>query len=160
MGNKFGAEYHRRYREKNKEKIRERHHRWCADNPDKVAAATKKFKLNHPYVSQKRIGVPERKGCLITIRQEQIYKLVSPDFYGLQYWAAAKLMHVSPATICLELKKIKQKCPSLFPLRVHRMSRQRIKERMAKYGGKRKIGILSSPFSYADWMDYKIVKKF
>lgn len=53
---------------------------------------------------------------LITVQQEQIYRLCSPDFYNLSYKHAGMLLGICAATICRELKRMKKKCPALFPL--------------------------------------------
>lgn len=50
----------------------------------------------------------------ITHRQEQIYRLCSPDFYGLTYENAALLMHCHLNTIYYQLKKLKAIAPQLF----------------------------------------------
>jgi hypothetical protein len=39
--------------------------------------------------------------------------LCHPDFFGLPYWAAAKLMHMSLHGIYMAIRRIKKKCPSL-----------------------------------------------
>jgi len=51
---------------------------------------------------------------LITIREEQAYRLCSPDFYELTYKNAALLMHCHLNTIYRLLKRLKQKAPQLF----------------------------------------------
>lgn len=81
-------------------------------------------------------------GRLITVRQEQIYRLCSPDFYNLKGKDAALLLGISPTTICRELKQVKKKCPSLFPL-YKPMSRA-----------------LQKSYRYETWMDSKTVQKF
>ena len=79
---------------------------------------------------------------LITIRQEQIYRLCSPDFYNLTYEQAGMLLGISVPTVCKELKKIEKKCPSLFPLYLP-MS----------------VALQKSLY-YETWMDSKVVYKF
>jgi len=133
----------------------EYHRQWCAKNPDKVLAAKRRYHEAHPYTPKTK---PNPTGRLITVRQEQIYRLVHPDFYNLPYWAAAMLLGVCAATICRELKRIKKMCPSLFPIRDKLSSRAEIKRRMEKFGNIR--GVLSQPVSYAKWMDDKIIQKF
>ena len=51
---------------------------------------------------------------LITEQEEQIYRLCSPDFYGLIYADAAVLMHCHLNTIYRALKRLKVKTPQLF----------------------------------------------
>ena len=60
----------------------------------------------------------------ITIRQEQIYRLCSPDHHNLTYEQAGLLLGISDSTICRELQRIKKKCPSLFPLYMPRRGRK------------------------------------
>lgn len=79
---------------------------------------------------------------LVTIRQEQIYRLCSPDFYNLTYGQAGMLLDISAPTICKELKKIKKKCPSLFPL----YSPMSVALQRSLY--------------YEMWMDSKVIQKF
>jgi predicted DNA-binding protein (UPF0251 family) len=64
-------------------------------------------------------------GRQITIQEEQVYRLVSPDFMNLTYQQAAKIMQMSKDGIYEVVKRIKKKCPSLFPLCMpkHRMLR-------------------------------------
>ncbi len=84
---------------------------------------------------------------LITIRQEQIYRLCSPDFYNLSYKNAGILLGVCAATVCRELKRTKKKCPSLFPL-YHRPNN------IPMYVA------LDRSLYYQPWMDDKIRIKF
>lgn len=51
---------------------------------------------------------------LITIKEEQTYKLCSPDFYGLTYENAALLLHCHLNTIWYRLNRLKAKAPQLF----------------------------------------------
>jgi len=51
---------------------------------------------------------------LITEREEQAFRLCSPDFYGLSGEKAALLMHCHLNTIYRLLNRVKKKCPSLF----------------------------------------------
>lgn len=64
-------------------------------------------------------------GRRITIQEEQVYRLVSPDFFNLTYQQAARIMQMSKDGIYEVVKRVKKKCPSLFPLYVpkHRMLR-------------------------------------
>jgi len=84
---------------------------------------------------------------LITVRQEQIYRLCSPDFYNLSYKNAGKLLGICAATVCRELKRMKKKCPALFPL-YHRPS------------GLPMYVALDRSLYYQPWMDDKIIMKF
>ena len=84
---------------------------------------------------------------LITVRQEQIYRLCSPDFYNLPYKSAGILLGICAATVCRELKRIKKKCPSLFPL-YHRPNN------IPMYVA------LDRSLYYQPWMDDKIRIKF
>lgn len=84
---------------------------------------------------------------LITIQQEQIYRLCSPDFYNLTYEQAGMLLGICAATVCRELCRIKKKCPSLFPL-YHRPSN------LPMYVA------LDRCLYYQLWMDNKIIMKF
>ena len=125
----------------------EYHRQWRADNRDKVTAARIRFGLRHPYVPKTKLKDPT--GRLITVRQEQIYRLVHPDFYNLPYWAAAKVVGVCAATICNELKRIKKMCPTLFPLYV-----------ASPAVGRWHHGMNDAAVSYENWMDDKIIQKF
>lgn len=75
----------------------------------------------------------------VTVKEEQIYRLVSPDFFGLTYSTAARLMHMTKAGIYYAIKRMKIKCPQLFPL---------------------ELPPVGKPFSYRPWMDCEIVRKF
>lgn len=86
-------------------------------------------------------------GRLITIQQEQVYRLCSPEFHNLTYKAAGKLLGICQATICRELKRIKKKCPSLFPL-------------YHKAGGLEMSRALNRSLYYQPWMDDKIIERF
>ena len=133
----------------------EYYRQWKINNPEKVAAARQRYRLKHPYVPKIK---PNPKGRLITVRQEQIYRLVHPDFYNLPYWAAGKLLGVCQATVCNELKRIKKMCPSLFPIRDMRSTRREVKRRLELYGNLK--GLLAYPVSYSKWMDSKIIVFF
>jgi hypothetical protein len=78
-------------------------------------------------------------GRLMTIREEQIYRLCHPDFFGLPQWAAAKLMHMSVAGIYYTLRHIKHRFPTLcWSSKAHECN----------------------TFSYHNWMDEHITMKF
>lgn len=77
-------------------------------------------------------------GRLITVREEQIFRLVSPDFMNLTYETAAKLMQMSKDGIYEVMKRIRVKCPSLFPLYMP-------------------VGRIQP---YQTWQDVEIVQKF
>ena len=51
---------------------------------------------------------------LITIKEEQTYRLCSPDFYGLTYENAALLLHCHLNTVWYRLNRLKKKAPQLF----------------------------------------------
>jgi len=119
---------------------------WRAKNPEKEAANRRKDRLRHPYIPRPK-PEPDPTGRLITVQQEQVYRLVHPDFYNLPYWAAGKLLGVCTATICNELKRIKKVCPTLFPLYPP------LPKSMTS-------GINRPAVRYENWMDCKIVEKF
>lgn len=75
---------------------------------------------------------------LLTVRQEEIYRCCSPDFYNLSYEKAAMVLGISASTVCHEMRKLEKACPSLFPL----------------YPPAQKI------IRYAEWMDSKIIEQF
>ena len=124
----------------------EYHYQWRLKNPEKVAAAKHKYRLSHPYIPRPK-PEPDPTGRLITLRQEQIYRLVHPDFHNLTYPAAGKLLGICAATICNELKRIKKVCPTLFPLYPP------LPKNMTS-------GIDRPMIHYENWMDCKIVEKF
>jgi hypothetical protein len=84
---------------------------------------------------------------LITVRQEQIYRLCSPDFYNLTHKQAGLLLGISPFAIWFGLQQIKKKCPSLFPL-------------YYKPSGLSTCVALGKSLYYQPWMDDKIIMKF
>ena len=130
---------------------------WRAKNPEKEAANRRKDRLRHPYIPKLKAG-PDPTGRLITLRQEQIYRLVHPDFHNLTYPAAGKLLGICAATICNELKRIKKVCPTLFPIRSKLSSRREVRRRLERYGNLK--GLLAYPMSYNIWMDNYVVEKF
>lgn len=75
---------------------------------------------------------------LLTTRQEEIYQCCSPDFLNLTQKQAAMVLGISAATVCREMQKIKEACPTLFPL----------------YPPAEKV------VRYSDWMDDRVVEKF
>jgi hypothetical protein len=86
-------------------------------------------------------------GRLITVQQEQVYRLCSPDFYNLSYKHAGILLGICAATVYRELKRVKKRCPSLFPL-YHKPS------------GLPMCVALDRSLYYQSWMDDKIIMKF
>jgi predicted DNA-binding protein (UPF0251 family) len=84
---------------------------------------------------------------LITVQQEQIYRLCSPDFYNLTYKQAGMLLGICQATVYRELERIKKKCPQLFPL-YHKSSNLSMSR------------ALNKSLYYQSWMDDKIIMKF
>lgn len=57
-------------------------------------------------------------GRRISTFDEKVFKCVSPDFMNLTYRQAARVLGVHRDTITNAIKRIKQACPSLFPLYV------------------------------------------
>ena len=51
---------------------------------------------------------------LITVKEEQAYRLCSPDIYGLTYENAALLLHCHLNTVWYRLNRLKKKAPQLF----------------------------------------------
>lgn len=90
---------------------------------------------------------------LITIREEQAYRLCSPDFYGLTYENAALFMHVHLNTIYRLLKRLKIKAPQLFYSGF-------IRPRTPHTGNPNDYGNHGKILSYESWMDDKIIIKF
>lgn len=86
-------------------------------------------------------GAKTNFGRKLTIREEQVYRLVSGDFYNLTYENAAKVMPMTRNNIYRAVKRIREKCSSLFPLR---MSYPK----------------LSNILSYRTWMDSIVIRKF
>ncbi len=84
---------------------------------------------------------------LITVQQERVYRLCSPDFYNLTYGQAGKLLGICQATVYHELERVKEKCPQLFPL-YHKPSNLSMSR------------ALNRSFYYQPWMDDKIIMKF
>lgn len=111
--------------------------------PELAARAYDKAAKKH-HGTKAKLNFTDR---LITIQQEQVYQLCSPDFYNLSYKSAGILLGISAATVCLELKIVKKKCPSLFPL-YHRPS------------GIPMYVALHNAACYGKWMDDKITMKF
>ena len=77
-------------------------------------------------------------GRRITIKEEHIFRLVAPDFLNLTYEAAATIVGMTKDGVYEAMKRIKKKCPSLFPLTVTH----------------------GRMYSYKSWMDEEIVEKF
>lgn len=77
-------------------------------------------------------------GRRITIKEERVFRLVSPDFMNLTYETAAMIVGMTKDGVYEAIKRIKKKCPSLFPLIV---AKGRV-------------------YSYKSWMDKEIVRKF
>ena len=84
---------------------------------------------------------------LITVQQEQVYRLCSPDFYNLTYEQAGMLLGICQATVYCELERVKKKCPQLFPL-YHKPSNLSMSR------------ALNRSLYYQPWMDDKIIMKF
>jgi len=77
-------------------------------------------------------------GRRLTVKEEQIFRLISPDFMNLTYGTAATVIRMSKSGIYTTIKRIKKKCPSLFPLTV----------------------TIGKMYSYKSWMDKEIIQKF
>lgn len=75
-----------------------------------------------------------------TVRQEQIYRLCSPDHHNLTYEQAGLLLGISDSTVCRELQRMKKKCPSLFPFWIPQRGQK--------------------PNSYQPWMDFMAKERF
>ena len=108
-----------------------------------AAEAYDKAALKHHGIKAK-LNFTDR---LITVQQERVYRLCSPDFRNLTYEQAGILLGICPATVCRELKRVKKKCPSLFPL-YHRPSNLSMSR------------ALNRSLYYEPWMDNVIVMKF
>lgn len=89
---------------------------------------------------------------LITEREEQAYRLCSPDFHGLSGENAATLMHCHINTIYRLLRRVARKCPQLFYAGF-------IRPKTPK--GYRNYGVRGADFlRYESWMDSEIAMKF
>ena len=89
---------------------------------------------------------------LITEREEQAYRLCSPDFYGLTYENAALLMQCHLNTIYRLLKRLKAKAPQLFYDGF-------IRPKTPK--GYKNYGCGGGDFlQYESWMDREVIHKF
>jgi hypothetical protein len=78
-------------------------------------------------------------GRVLTVQEEQIYRLYHPDFYGLPAWAVAMLMHVHEDTVYRIIKRVFKKCPSLsYDSHANECNQ----------------------YSYENWMDEYIKQKF
>jgi len=58
----------------------------------------------------------------ITKREEQAYRLVSPDFGGLSTTEAAKKMGITTSALSKLLKRMSKKAPQLFPILTERQN--------------------------------------
>lgn len=54
--------------------------------------------------------------CRATLFQLRVYKLCLPDFGGLTQRQTAIILGVKNPTVCVALKRLKKKCPELFPI--------------------------------------------
>ena len=54
--------------------------------------------------------------CRATRFQLKCYKLCSPDFAGLTQRQAAKKLGIQNSAICVALKRLRKKCPEIFPI--------------------------------------------
>ena len=113
-------------------------------NTPKLAAITYDKAAIKYHGTKAQLNFTDR---LITVQQEQVYRLCSPDFCNLTYEQAGTLLGICAATVCCELKRIKRKCPQLFPL-YHRLSNLSMSR------------ALDRSLYYQPWMDDKIIMKF
>lgn len=63
--------------------------------------------------------------------QLQCYQLCSPDFEGLTQREAAKRLRCKNSCICVALRRLKKKCPDLFPIYKKRPRIQRFEDWMS-----------------------------
>ena len=94
---------------------------------------------------------------LITEREEQAYRLCSPDFYGLTYANAAVLMQCHLNTIFRLLQRLKVKAPQLF---YNGFIRPKTPHTGNPNDYDTQGNQINSIMRYEDWMDSKIVMKF
>lgn len=48
--------------------------------------------------------------------QLECYKLCSPDFAGLTQRQTARILKVKQSVICIALRRLRKKCPEIFPI--------------------------------------------
>lgn len=102
----------------------------------KIEAAKAYDKAAKKYgVTRAKLNFTDRE---LTQRQEEVYRCLSPDFMNLSYKQAAMVLGIGIVTVWRELRKIKEACPSLFPM----------------YPPPQKM------VRYSEWMDDRIVEKF
>jgi len=81
------VEYHRQYREKNQELLKEKAKQYHKDNKEKIAERQRQYNIDHPESNKKRYLL-HRKESLEYSRQYSFrgkYKLSKKDWEGLWY---------------------------------------------------------------------------
>ncbi len=94
---------------------------------------------------------------LITDREEQAYRLCSPDFYGLSGENAAVLMHCHINTIYRLLQRVKKKAPQLF---YNGFIRPKTPHTGNPNDYDDQGNSINNILCYESWMDSEIVQKF
>ena len=83
-------------------------------------ATAKQAAIAYDTVAKKLWGLRAKLNfgdwCRATHFQLRCYKLCSPDFAGLTQRQAAKVLNIKNSNISLALKRLRKKCPELFPI--------------------------------------------